>query len=178
MSPTQQLLLERIIGSGKWQTLSQLCDLMQKASGTASPALAELVESGAVQAMKPPPGFVRGAQKIFAEAGLEPLDGAMPLSGNRRAGNKTAHRLPEKALGNRAALRAQKKRATARPAVHARPDPAQRIAPTPAGAAAIAPRVALTSSGTLLLMDSGAEISKPHTRALIDFVRALDKAEA
>lgn len=176
MSPTQTLLLERIVGAEKWQTYAQLCDLIQRESGTVSPALAELVESGAVQSMKPPPGFAKGTHKIYAEAGLAPLDGAVLADGGRKA-EKSA--LPKKLQGNRAALRERQRKSTRRQP--SQPNTA-RIRLTPAGAAMLtaplAPRWALTADGAFINLGDNLELGKTEARALANFVRALDEAAA
>jgi hypothetical protein len=182
MSAAQHQLLSALVGSGKWFSQKHLCEIAGCSSGSASVLLREMVEAGVAQCMKPPPARAK-ERKIYAEAGLKPLDGATPLSlGGKKARAKTK---PRHTRGFRAEARARKgrhskhtARASAKPAPAASVDSVERIALTPAGEKAIEPRIALTNAGTLLLMDTGREIDRANSRAIIHFVRRLDAGDA
>jgi hypothetical protein len=182
MSDVQQELLAAIIGSGKWFSPKQLCEITGRPSGTVSPLLAEMVEAGVVQRMKPPPGFVKGGQVILAESGLAAPEGATPMPAVKPP--KAAN--PKKLKGFRAAARARKPAKHTKRKKHAKRG--ERVAITAKGNAllaaqpyrvkALVPRWALTSDGAFVDLTDSTEISKAKARALVDFVRILDAGDA
>lgn len=186
MSNAKTTVLDIINGAAVWMKQKELIDASGMTTGTVSPALKELLGENAIQRIKPPAGWAKGVQWIYGMNGLQkpepPPDADKPERPKKRKAKPKAGRKTKPA--SRRGKHHKGKRDKAKPRAAAKADqrapasPDQRIALTPAGERMIAPRVALTNGGTFLLLDTGVELNRAHTRALIDFVRKLDRGEA
>lgn len=166
MSEVKTQLQDTINAAGVWMTQRELGEALGRPSGTTTPLLQALVDEGAIQKIKPPAGFVKGAWQIYGALNLAPPQGE-PVA------DKPARRLPKKTKGFRAEAheraRAKKRRASV---VLMKRETTYGINPAPAN------RWALTSDGAFVLMGTSIEIPRPAARVLVDFVRTLDEAAA
>lgn len=167
---TREKISTALTESREWYTQDQLMSALQIFSSDTSEALKGLVADGVAQAVKPPPGFAKGARKIYAASGVEPPDGAG---------------LPEKVRGFRAEAREQKRKGKGKHKPAARGAlPVEKLPPGGAIEArfkrdvvAATPRWALCSDGAFINLATSREIDKHEARALVSFLRALDAHE-
>ena len=173
---------QALTDSRDWYTQNQLMDALQISLATCSLALAEMIADGSAVAIKPPPGFAKGVQKIYAAVGVEPPEGAAQL-----AGDKAAPRLPRKVRGFRAEAREKKRKGKSKskskpvargalPVIKLKHGGALE-ARFKSDVAGVSPRWALASDGAFINLSTSREIDKHEARALISFVRTLDARE-
>lgn len=165
-------LLNLIHASESYVTQSELAQALKIPSSSLSPIMAQLVAEGEVLCLRPPPSYGRGIGAIYGSPTCVAPAGATPVLDKAQR----APRLSPKVTGFRAAARAKKRQAKKR--LHAPADRAYVSAPAPAPAHDNEPRWAVTSFGSLMLLDSAVavELQRPQVLSLVKFLRLIDSS--
>ena len=130
--------------------------------------ISDMARAGEIRRHPAPDGSGKGARFVYGPASSAPA----PAAPATPTAAKTAKKRPQRLKGFRAMARTASKART-------KPKPARgAVVPVHVPLPKPAHRWALTNDGAFLLLDSDVEIRGAAARALVDFVRVLDKAQA